>query len=127
MILKKVIIFLFILNIVTFALEIDSIKFDKKLKKNTKISKIFSLRNDSNENKTYHLSIEENEDVNIKPKILNISPFKKKEFFIEVNGKQEGKGQYYLVINETNPSFSKKEKGLKLIKTIKILQKYTVM
>lgn len=127
MLLKKIILFLFILSTLSFALQIDSLKFDKKLKKNTKISKSFLLINDSNEEKTYLLSIEGNNNVQVKPKILNIKAFQEKEFFIEVTGKKEGNEHYFLIIKDSTPSSNKNEEGLEIIKILKILQNYTVI
>lgn len=125
---KKIIILLILCSTFVFSFEINSIRFDEELLSGQKKSKTFSVGNSSKKEKLYRLTIEGDKNVRVKPTTLNIKPFERKEFTIEVNGKKKGENQYYLVIKEIKSSASQEEtkEGIDLLKTIKILQKYTV-
>lgn len=125
---KKIIILLILCSTFVFSFEINSIRFDEELLSGQKKSKTFSVGNSSKKEKLYRFTIEGDKNVRVKPTTLNIKPFERKEFTIEVNGKKKGENQYYLVIKEIKSSASQEEtkEGIDLLKTIKILQKYTV-
>lgn len=125
---KKIIMLLILCSTFVFSFEINSIRFDEELLYGQKKSKTFSVGNSSKREKLYRLTIEGDKNVKVKPTTLNIKPFERKEFTIEVNGKKKGENQYYLVIKEIKSSASQEEtkEGIELLKTIKILQKYIV-
>ncbi|MGO5426347.1 hypothetical protein [Fusobacterium mortiferum] len=126
--LKKIVILLLLCTTFVFAFEINTIRFDEEVSKGKKVSKTFSVGNNSEKVKVYKLAIEGDKNVKVKPNAITIKPFERKEFTIEVNGKKKGENQYYLMIKEIKTSVSQKEneEGIELLKTIKILQKYTV-
>lgn len=124
--LKKIIIFM-LTNILAFSFEINEIRFDKEILKGKKDSKEFVVNNSNNNKKAYLLSIEGDENVKVIPKILQIKSGEKELFKIEVDGKKsKGEHQYYLVIKELKSPKEIQGRGVEILKTIKILQKYTV-
>lgn len=102
---------------------LNSSNFDKEVKNGEKVSKIFILKNNTNDKKKYRLT-SDNKNVDITPKIILLYPKKQKNFKITINGTGKmGENRYYLKIFEET---LKKpiSKGIKINKTINIEQRY---
>lgn len=122
---KKILLF-FILSVSVFCLEISDMRFDKEIELGKKVSKEFTLENNSEKDKVYRLGIEGDKNVKVKPNIINLKKFEKKKFKVEAIGKTKGNHQYYLIIKETKNLNKTNEEGVEILKNLRILQKYNV-
>ncbi len=114
-----------ILSTLCFAFKIDELEFNKIMKQNERVEKIFTITNNELETKIYKISIEGDKNVKVTPSVLNLLPQESKKIKIEVIGKNsKGNYEYFLVIREINKNSLKK--GVNLNKIIKIKQKYIV-
>lgn len=113
------------LSTLCFAFKIDELEFNKIMKQNERVEKIFTITNNELETKIYKISIEGDKNVKVTPSVLNLLPQESKKIKIEVIGKNsKGNYEYFLVIREINKNSLKK--GVNLNKIIKIKQKYIV-
>lgn len=120
----KFIIF-FIISIVSFAFEIDSIDFSKEVIAGKAETKVFTINNKSKNTYSYKLDIHGDKNVIVSPKTLYVPPNAEKKFTITVNGnKKKGDHIYQLLIDQKILTESKKVKTNMMFR---IKQKYTVI
>lgn len=120
----KFIIF-FIISIVSFAFEIDSIDFSKEVIAGKTETKVFTINNKSKNTYSYKLDIHGDKNVIVSPKTLYVPPNAEKKFTITVNGnKKKGDHIYQLLIDQKILTDSKKVKTNMMFR---IKQKYTVI
>ncbi|WP_349763082.1 hypothetical protein [Fusobacterium sp. SYSU M8D902] len=118
-------IFFFIISIVSFAFEIDSIDFSKEVIAGKTETKVFTINNKSENTYGYKLDIYGDKNVSVSPKTLYIAPNTEKTFTITVNGnKKKGDHIYQLLIDQKMLTETKKVKTNMMFR---IKQKYTVI
>ncbi len=121
----KITFFYISISVLSFSLEIDSVKFNKIVHKNEIVQKEFSIKNSGANHLKYLLEIEgKNDHIKVNPKQFIVETGKEKRFKILVKGKgNTGSNIYYLLIKEKNIDPSSK-KSLTLNKTYRIKQEY---
>lgn len=125
----------FIFNLLSFSFSIDNLDFDKQVKENETVGKEFLIKNTSDYNKKYEISIKESKDnkilnnIKVVPSVLILKKNDSKKINIQVKnrGLKNGEYEYYLVIKERNIDLKKSEKNVAMIdKNINILQSFYV-
>ena len=125
----------FMFNLLSFSFSIDNLDFDKQVKENETIGKEFLIKNTSDYNKKYEISIKESKNskilnnIKVVPSVLILKKNDSKKINIQVknNGLKNGEYEYYLVIKERNIDLKKNEKNVAMIdKNINILQSFYV-
>lgn len=122
--LKKLIFYLLI-PVFSYSFDIDSVDFNKKIPINQKDTKVFTIKNETDNIYSYDLKIEGDEKVNVFPKKLYIPAKSKKKFIIIVTAKSK-KGDYYYILN-LNQKILTKNKKLITNMLFRIKQKYTII
>lgn len=117
---KKILLFLVICSL-SFALELDSIDFDKKIKIGNSGQKEYTLINNSDVEKEFYL-FSSDENVKVYPKGLRLIPYQSKKFLIKVIPKEIGKREYYLIIKEI--ARERKKGVVNMNKLVRIKQGY---
>lgn len=117
---KRILLFLVVYSL-SFSLELDSIDFDKKIKIGSSGQKEYILINNSDVEKEFHFSSND-DNVKIYPKGLRLIPYQSKKFVIKVSPKEIGKREYYLIIKEITRV--KKKDIVNMDKIVRIKQGY---
>lgn len=120
-------IMLIILNTNLFCFSLNSIKFEKIIKKGDSGEKKYELINNTNKTKKYELKTD-NDYVKVTPEKFILLKKSRKNFIIKVKGdERKGEHSYHIIINEKILNRDIKNKNIiYLNKIIRIKQKYYI-
>lgn len=127
---KKIIILIVMIitsSLSSYSFQMDTVNFDKVIKKNDKESKEYTIVNNSFDLKEYELYIEETpNNIKIEPKKFKLKPNDEQIVNLTIEGtKRKGEYSYYFVVIDKNLS-EKKSNAAILNKKIRIKQKYSI-
>lgn len=108
-----------------FAISIDSLDFNQKLKKGEKVEKIMTIANNSNETLEYILAIEGTKNIEIDYKKFSLKSKETKKISFKIVAEREvGDKDFFIIITEKK---LEKIDGITTNFRYRIKQKYTVV
>lgn len=108
-----------------FAISIDSLDFNQKLKKGEKVEKIMTIANNSNETLEYILAIEGTKNIEIDYKKFSLKSKETKRIGFKIVAEREvGDKDFFIIITERK---LEKTDGITTNFRYRIKQKYTVV
>lgn len=116
---------LFLIRDNIFAISIDSLDFNQKLKKGEKVEKIMTIANNSNETLEYILAIEGTKNIKIDYKKFSLKSKETKRISFKIVAEREvGDKDFFIIITERK---LEKIDGITTNFRYRIKQKYTVV
>lgn len=116
---------LFLIRDNIFAISIDSLDFNQKLKKGEKVEKIMTIANNSNETLEYILAIEGTKNIKIDYKKFSLKSKETKRIGFKIVAEREvGDKDFFIIITERK---LEKTDGITTNFRYRIKQKYTVV
>jgi hypothetical protein len=116
---------LFLIRDNIFAISIDSLDFNQKLKKGEKVEKIMTIANNSNETLEYILAIEGTKNIKIDYKKFSLKSKETKRIGFKIVAEREvGDKDFFIIITERK---LEKIDGITTNFRYRIKQKYTVV
>ena len=116
---------LFLIRDNIFAISIDSLDFNQKLKKGEKVEKIMTIANNSNETLEYILAIDGTKNIGIDHKKLSLKSKETKRISFKIVAEREvGDKDFFIIITERK---LEKIDGITTNFRYRIKQKYTVV
>ena len=116
---------LFLIRDNIFAISIDSLDFNQKLKKGEKVEKIMTIANNSNETLEYILAIDGTKNIGIDHKKFSLKSKETKRISFKIVAEREvGDTDFFIIITERK---LEKIDGITTNFRYRIKQKYTVV
>lgn len=116
---------LFLIRDNIFAISIDSLDFNQKLKKGEKVEKVMTIANNSNETLEYTLTIEGTKNIGIDYKKFILNSKESKRVNFEIRAEREvGDKEFFVIVTERK---IEKIDGITTNFRYRIKQKYTVV
>ena len=107
---------------ISFGLELSEKDFGERIKVRSSKTKEYTLTNDSELTKEYHLSVTD-KNVTVSTKKFVLKPFRSRKFKLTAKPKEKGKKEYYLEIKELIKKKAK-ENSVNVNKLFRIKQNY---